>query len=675
MKRRDRAVRFQPLLAVFFVPAVLSGQAALTPVIQVNATSEGYQAPSTVAIDERGRALFDYRDAGGLYPIQQVGRFLELDSTMSAEFALGQEWEISGTEVHHLPSGGWLFNSYASPPHPLPGPVFRFLGEDGSPIGGPISIHSETIRASGAALATDSAGELFVGFVGRPRANPDAYLEMYFERFSAAGARVVEPVPLTQTPLTDETFSGRIGVDSQGRSLVSWGEWHGVEDDYDVRARLVDRMGNFLTPRFTVHSTVPGLQAGPSGVAAVAGDRFVVVWEGESPASPYHDVYFRIFAANGTPVTGDIPVSTAPTGARYSGSIASAGGSRFVVAWSSDGQDGFSEEIYFRVFRADGTPASDEIRATAGAGREGWEDSWPFVALSKSGVIALTWTAGNFDIDSMGVAARKYFRGCAEGAPRLVLGGGRFEVCAIWSSFSGARGAGVPVPLTGDTGGFWFFGPENLELIVKILDGCGTNQSFWLYAAGLTNVEVTLGIVDTWTGRTWIRDTDLATPFPPIQDIEAFDACGASPPVAPAEGSAAVASPAGRRPSLLPADSAIAGLCVADSTHACLQGGRFRVSASYATRSGQAGEAIVFPLGAESAALWFFEEANLELFVKVIDACAEFDRFWVFSAGLTNLFVRLRVEDTVSGEVELYENPLDRAYQPILDLGRFDTCS
>ena len=667
-------VRQLLLLTVFFVPTIFFGQAALTPVFQVNATSVGYQAPSTVALDERGRALFDYRDVGGLYPIQQVGRFLDLDSALSAEFALGQEWEINATEVHHLSSGGWLFNSYASPPHPLPGPVFRFLDQDGLPVGGPISIQSELIHGSAAALVNDSAGDLFVGFLGNPRANPDAYSEMYFERFSASGIRVVEPVALTQTPLTDETFIGKIGVDSEGRSLVSWGEWHSVEDDYDVRARIVDRDGNFLTPRFTVHSTLAGWQLGPSAVASVAGDRFVVVWEGESPASPYHDVYFRIFAADGTPLTGEIPVSTTPTGARYSGAIASDGGSRFVIAWTSNGQNGFSEEIYFRVFRADGTSASDEIRATAGAGREGWEDSWPFVALSKSGAIALTWTAGNFDVDSEAVAARKYFRGCAEGAPRLVLGGGRFEVCSIWTSFSGARGAGVPVPLTADSGGFWFFSPENLELIVKVLDGCGTNQSYWLFAAGLTNVEVTLGIVDTWTGRTWIRDTNLATPFPPIQDIEALDGCGASPPIAqPQEIHLATALANGGQP--VRSDSASSSNCVADSTHACLQGGRFRVSASYATGSGQAGEATIFPLGSESAALWFFDQENLELFVKVIDACAEFDRFWVFSAGLTNLFVRLRVEDTDSGEVQLYENPLDRAFEPILDISTFDSCS
>ncbi len=674
MQSRRLDSRFVCWIAVSCSPALLSGQVPLTPVFQVNETSAQYQRPSAIAVDDRGRALVDYRDTAG-FPLEQVGRFIELDSTLGPEFALGpRDGSVGDSGLLSLPMGGWLFSAYSSPPHPLFGPMYQVLDENGSPVGSPVAIDGPDYVGGGHSIAVGPAGGLFIGFTGWPRSQPGARNEMFFEAYSGAGALVVEPVALTQPDPADpanEVFSGKIGVDSSGRSLVAWGEYSS-NSDYDVQARILDASGNLSTARFDVNTTRTGLQAGPTGVVAVGGDRFVVVWEGESDQSPYYDVLFRIFASDGTPLTGEVPVSSSPTGARYSGSIGTDGGPRFVVSWTSDGQDGYLEEIYFRVFRADGTAVSDEVRASAGAGQEGLFDEFSYIAQSKSGAIVLAWSADGVDSDGWGVAGRKYFRGCAEGAPRLTLGGGRFEVCTLWTSFSGAHGVGVPVPLTADSGGFWFFGAANLEVVVKILDGCGTNQKFWLYAAGLTNVEVTLGVIDTWTGQTWIRDTRLATPFPPIQDIEALPGCEALPP-AVAGTSEMENHPRNR----LQVESEHKGLsyCVEDAQHVCLQDGRFRVSASYRTRSGLSGDAFAAPLSPESAAFWFFTADNLELFVKVIDACVPFERFWVFSAGLTNLFVRLRVEDTDSGAIHLYENPLDRAFEPILDTSTFATCS
>jgi hypothetical protein len=98
---------------------------------------------------------------------------------------------------------------------------------------------------------------------------------------------------------------------------------------------------------------------------------------------------------------------------------------------------------------------------------------------------------------------------------------GRFRVTVDWASTVTA-GQGNRVPLTSDTGSFWFFSSNNLEVFVKIVDGRGFNGHFWVYASGLTNVEVTLTITDTLTGATWTRHSPYGTALPPFQDIEAF---------------------------------------------------------------------------------------------------------------------------------------------------------
>ena len=60
--------------------------------------------------------------------------------------------------------------------------------------------------------------------------------------------------------------------------------------------------------------------------------------------------------------------------------------------------------------------------------------------------------------------------------------------------------------------------------------------------------------------------------------------------------------------------------------------------------------------------------------MKVLKGCGVNNRYWVFAAGLTNVEVDLRVEDTLMGGVQSYTNDLDTDFLPILDTNAFATC-
>ncbi len=102
--------------------------------------------------------------------------------------------------------------------------------------------------------------------------------------------------------------------------------------------------------------------------------------------------------------------------------------------------------------------------------------------------------------------------------------GGRFHVTASWQTGTGS-GAGQAAPLTADTGSVWFFDPSNVELLVKVLDGCAVSNTFWVFAGGLTDVGVTLRVTDSHTGVVKTYTNTMGTPFQPIQDTGAFGAC------------------------------------------------------------------------------------------------------------------------------------------------------
>ncbi len=113
---------------------------------------------------------------------------------------------------------------------------------------------------------------------------------------------------------------------------------------------------------------------------------------------------------------------------------------------------------------------------------------------------------------------------CTPDAQSLCLSNGRFKVQAVWQS-STSSSTGTAIPGSSDTGQFWFFSASNVEMVVKVLNGCSINTRYWVFAGGLTNVKVTMTVTDMQnaTVKTYINNLD--TPFAPIQDTNAFATC------------------------------------------------------------------------------------------------------------------------------------------------------
>ncbi len=171
---------------------------------------------------------------------------------------------------------------------------------------------------------------------------------------------------------------------------------------------------------------------------------------------------------------------------------------------------------------------------------------------------------------------------CVAGPNVLCLNGSRFSVTASFQSPSGS-GTATAVPLTGDTGYFWFFSSNNVEVVIKVVDGRAVNNRFWVFAGGLTNVNVVITVTDTQTGATQTYINPQGTAFQPIQDTSAFagsrTAGGNGSAGAPSRSVAASAEAisAGLTRLLERGPAAPAANCVANATTLCLNNGRFSV--------------------------------------------------------------------------------------------------
>ncbi len=255
--------------------------------------------------------------------------------------------------------------------------------------------------------------------------------------------------------------------------------------------------------------------------------------------------------------------------------------------------------------------------------------------------------------------------GCVPSALALCLGG-RFRVEADWRDFQGNQGRGKAVPLTADTGTFWFFDAANIEVILKVLDGRGVNGHHWVFYGALSSVQYNLTVTDTQTGAVrryfnppgWLGS---------LADTDAFGPRGATAagvvrdgPIAQ-HGEARVAS----------RTVAAEGSCVPGPERLCLNGNRFAVEAKFRRPDGSSGIGRAVPLaGGDTGYLWFFDPGNVEVVIKVLDGRAVTGKFWVFYGALSDVEYTLTVTDTETGAVKTYTN-LKGRLASVADTGAF----
>jgi len=208
---------------------------------------------------------------------------------------------------------------------------------------------------------------------------------------------------------------------------------------------------------------------------------------------------------------------------------------------------------------------------------------------------------------------------------------------------------GVPVsmqavPVTSDSGYFWFFGPENVELMVKVLDGTPVNEHYWVFYGSLSNLMYRLTVTDTLTGATQVYENPQGT-LASVADTQAF------PNAVSANG--ANAQPPSRL--VFPSPAIV---CEPDPAALCLEEGRFQVRVAWQkTPSGPSYSAAAVPLTGDTGYFWFFDEANVELVVKVLDGTAVNGHHWVFYGGLSDVQYTITVTDSLTGATQTYENP------------------
>ena len=122
---------------------------------------------------------------------------------------------------------------------------------------------------------------------------------------------------------------------------------------------------------------------------------------------------------------------------------------------------------------------------------------------------------------------------CIDRAP----GDARFAIDVTWSTTLNGGSSGdahaVPLDEVGVTRGglFWFFSADNPEVIVKVIDGCASNNHAWVFYSAGTNAGFTLNVTDTsFPNHVWSRTNPDLHVAESVADILAITCDGSEPP-------------------------------------------------------------------------------------------------------------------------------------------------
>ena len=238
---------------------------------------------------------------------------------------------------------------------------------------------------------------------------------------------------------------------------------------------------------------------------------------------------------------------------------------------------------------------------------------------------------------------------CAADTPVLTFDGG-YSVGMCWEAPDGKQGRAIGGPWSSQHAGLlYFFEEENPEVLVKVLDGCVVNGHRWVFVAPVTDLTFNLQVTSPG-GATWIHTNQQGATAEARGDTAAFpctvsEIAAAGGFDAPDVVAAAFRSPlAGATDYPAPPVSVRSSSWLVSPSTSLLDLDGYTVSMSWRAPDGQAGEAKAGIWESTYAGmLWFFDKANPEVLVKVLDGCAVNGYRWVFVAPVTTLQFDLTV--------------------------------
>lgn len=324
---------------------------------------------------------------------------------------------------------------------------------------------------------------------------------IYGQRFNVSGLKAGSEFSVNQFTLFNQRDPAVAGLDN-GNFIVVWvSEQQRIENSVDIYGRLFSSEGQPLGDEFLVsHGT--NVCANPS-VARATGGGFVVGWSERDVLNLENgwDISARIFAADGTAVSGVVRVNHVLSGHQFAPRVSSLGNDSLFI-WTSEGQDGAREGIYGRFLRAaEYLTAEFRVNATTVS-----QQIHPAVSSDGAGRFLAVWSSFTGLQNSFEVIGQRIGNtdSLAQPEPPFVAALDSYRLSVTWPEAAGYTNvAHYKLYVDGSATGI------SLNQTRYVLDGVQPGSTHTFQLGIVLSDGRTSPLSATASGKTWGRDDNF----------------------------------------------------------------------------------------------------------------------------------------------------------------------
>lgn len=278
----------------------------------------------------------------------------------------------------------------------------RRYDTSGNPLSGELQVNTvEAAAQIDPDVASGPGGEFVVVWAGDDQDGDGAGI--FAQRFDASGNPAGDEFQVNVVT-ADHQRNPAVAVGTSGAFVVVWESRGQDGSDFGVRGRRYDAGGAALGDEFQVNSYTLLAQDDPD-VAVDGAENFVVVWRSMGQDGSGAGVYGQRFDAAGLALGAEFRANTATTMDEQQATVAREPDGDFVVAWTTLHAGAAGYDIFAQRFDGAGAKFGAEFVAntvTYGGQR------YPSVAALRDESFVMAWSSEPQDGSATGVFARLY---------------------------------------------------------------------------------------------------------------------------------------------------------------------------------------------------------------------------------------------------------------------------
>lgn len=202
---------------------------------------------------------------------------------------------------------------------------------------------------------------------------------------------------------TGPQYHSSVAMNSSGVFVVAWVSNGQDGDGLGICAQRYDGAGSTQGSEFVVNNYTTGGQEEPC-VAMNGSGEFVIAWSSNGEDGSGYGIFAKRYSSSGTGLAA-FQVNSYSSGHQFHPSIAICGNGSFIIAWTSASQDGSGEGVYAQRYFSNGSKIGGEFAVNTYTDSD---QDFPAVAMTATGIFVISWESNGQDGDGYGIFARKF---------------------------------------------------------------------------------------------------------------------------------------------------------------------------------------------------------------------------------------------------------------------------